>query len=435
MNRHLNINDMNTKNHTPSWYNSRKTIVNAHLMVRMVGASFLCLATAGMAHAAQQVALRLVGQWSTAPNTMDAEDVAVAGNYAYIAAGPAGLQVVDISDPVSPKRVGGCSTSATLGVANGVAASGHYAYVADGYAGLQVIDVSDPAAPRKVGGYSFSPLVPYARDVKVAGNYVYIAASNGGLKIFDVTNPASPKPAGGLLTTSAFAVAVSGNLACVASGDFGGMSVIDIGNPASPKWLGGFITPGIGQRVAIAGQYAYIADGDTSMQTLQTGLHIIDVSSPAKPKRVGYYLSRDANCVVVAGDYAFMTGGNSRLDNSWLNAMNVAKPANPQLAGTLTMAGSIQGLTVSGSYIYLANNDRGLAIVRLGTPPILQSAQNADGPYTDLANARMDTALKIIYVTPSATAQFFRLKSNADYRFEDIRVAGSELAIKYLEPK
>ena len=41
-------------------------------------------------------------------------------------------------------RVGGYDTS---GSALGVALSGNYAYVADGGAGLQVIDVSNPANP------------------------------------------------------------------------------------------------------------------------------------------------------------------------------------------------------------------------------------------------------------------------------------------------
>jgi hypothetical protein len=35
----------------------------------------------------------------------------------------------------------------------GVAVSGAYAYVADGDVGLQVIDVSNPSSPREVGFY------------------------------------------------------------------------------------------------------------------------------------------------------------------------------------------------------------------------------------------------------------------------------------------
>ncbi|MCD5384015.1 T9SS type A sorting domain-containing protein [candidate division WOR-3 bacterium] len=53
----------------------------------------------------------------------------------YIAAGVAGLEVWDISDPNLPVQLGGCDTP---GSACGVAVSGSYAYIADGYTGLQI---------------------------------------------------------------------------------------------------------------------------------------------------------------------------------------------------------------------------------------------------------------------------------------------------------
>ncbi len=59
--------------------------------------------------------------------------MAVSGNYAYVADGLAGLQVIDVSNPANPQRVGGYDTS---GYAHGVAVSGNYAYVADDYGGL-----------------------------------------------------------------------------------------------------------------------------------------------------------------------------------------------------------------------------------------------------------------------------------------------------------
>jgi hypothetical protein len=37
--------------------------------------------------------------------------------------------------------------------------SGNFAYVADGDAGLQIIDVNDPANPQRVGGYDTSGLL------------------------------------------------------------------------------------------------------------------------------------------------------------------------------------------------------------------------------------------------------------------------------------
>jgi hypothetical protein len=76
--------------------------------------------------------------------------VAVQGRYAYVGVGPR-LVVVDVGDPARPVEVG--RTGVLPGVVRDVAVSGSYAYVADGDAGLRVIDVSNPSSPREVGAY------------------------------------------------------------------------------------------------------------------------------------------------------------------------------------------------------------------------------------------------------------------------------------------
>jgi hypothetical protein len=63
-------------------------------------------------------------------------DVAVSGDYAYVANGSSGLYKIDISDPEYPS---GCWSYDTPGTAWGVALAGDYAYVADWDFGLEVI--------------------------------------------------------------------------------------------------------------------------------------------------------------------------------------------------------------------------------------------------------------------------------------------------------
>jgi hypothetical protein len=62
--------------------------------------------------------------------------VAVSGNYAYVADGSAGLQVIDVSNPTNYVNVGGYNTSGTT---YGVAVSGNYAYLADVEWGLLIL--------------------------------------------------------------------------------------------------------------------------------------------------------------------------------------------------------------------------------------------------------------------------------------------------------
>jgi hypothetical protein len=108
--------------------------------------------------------------------------VVISGNYAYLADGTNGLQVINISNPANPQRVGGYDTR---GRSLGVVLSGNYAYVADDFAGLQVIDVSNPANPRRVGGNGLFT----AFDVVVAGNHAFVAGFGDGLVILDVFRP------------------------------------------------------------------------------------------------------------------------------------------------------------------------------------------------------------------------------------------------------
>ena len=95
--------------------------------------------------------------------------MAVKGDYAYIGIGPR-LAILNIADPSLPTLAG--QTGVFPGIVNDVAVAGNYAYVADGSAGLRIIDVSLPSAPAEVGFYD-TPGAAY--DVAVAGNYAYVA--------------------------------------------------------------------------------------------------------------------------------------------------------------------------------------------------------------------------------------------------------------------
>ncbi len=76
----------------------------------------------------------------------------------------------------------------TPGVGYGVAISGGVAYVADGPAGIQVVDIHDPRAPTTLGTVA-TPGPAYA--AKASGNDLYVAGSFGVWRL-DVTVPASP---------------------------------------------------------------------------------------------------------------------------------------------------------------------------------------------------------------------------------------------------
>ena len=106
-------------------------------------------------------------------SSVDADGVALSGNYAYVATDNGGLQVIDITNPASPQIVGSRDTPDG---ARGVAVSATYAYVADWDSGLQVIDIANPANPQIVGSVD-TPSA--ANGVAVSEPYAYVA--DGGL--------------------------------------------------------------------------------------------------------------------------------------------------------------------------------------------------------------------------------------------------------------
>lgn len=103
-----------------------------------------------------------------------ANNVDVSGNFAYVAAGSAGLQVVDVSDRKSPKTVG---SEDTPGNANDVKVVGNTAFVADGPAGLQIINITNPLSPAIIGSVDTPD---DAWDVVVNGNLAYVADGSAG---------------------------------------------------------------------------------------------------------------------------------------------------------------------------------------------------------------------------------------------------------------
>ena len=127
---------------------------------------------------------------------ISAQDVAVRGNYAFVATGPDGLHVLDVTDPTKPTEI---ADYGQQGATWQVATEGSYIYAilvnpcddpsindwtfcrsSNSY----VLDVSDPTKPVEVGRYNL-PDYTYPEEefehregafhkLKVFGNYAYV---------------------------------------------------------------------------------------------------------------------------------------------------------------------------------------------------------------------------------------------------------------------
>ena len=324
-------------------------------------------------------------------------DVAVQGNYAYVAAGTA-MTVVDISTPSEPHQV---AEVPMPGVVTRVAVAGAYAYAAAGEAGLWIVNVSDPANPVVAGTWLWAPPVvsdPIAMDVAVGGGYAYVAhramswsgvvvvdvsdatnpqeaavwdapgdiwgvtvagtyayVSAGGMRILDISDPVNAHEVGSIAMSS-YQVAVAGTYAYVAGGNTG-LRVVDVSNPVTPTEVGFWDTAGWAGDVAIAGLYAYVADSND-------GLRVIYVSDPAHPVEVGYW-DTPGSCsgVALAGGYACVADGFYGV-----RMIDVSDPTQPASVGSWNPPGYAWGVAAAGGYAYVADADAGLRIVDVTDP-------------------------------------------------------------------
>jgi hypothetical protein len=119
-------------------------------------------------------------------------------------------------------------------------------------------------------------------------------------------------------------------------------------------------TPGMAHRVAVAGDYAYVADS-------RGGIQVIDIRDPTDPTRVGEYDFETGTLdiafdIAIQGDNAFIAYGSQGLV-----AIDITNKNAPSFVGNLTGMFA-QGLDVEGNLAYVASGNNGLDIIDISTP-------------------------------------------------------------------
>lgn len=257
--------------------------------------------------------------------------------------------------------------------ARSIAMAGSYAYVADGYYGIQVIDVSSPVTPVVVGTINTPG---YVYQIFIDGNYVYVADHSGGLRVLDISDPVLPVEVASLsLPEVSLGITVKGNYAYLGNGG-GGLAVVDITDPLNPTLAGIHeVSSGGVRNIKIAGDYAFVTAGDD-------GLLILDVSNPEGPYPAYNYQGQGfVRDLVVQGNYAYLS-----VSNSGLEVVDISDPTHPFLAGIAPGSGEMRGVFVDGDRVYLANDSSGLRVIDITNPtqPILKETIGFQGHAYDI---------------------------------------------------
>lgn len=133
---------------------------------------------------------------ATYTGLLDAKEIKVDGDIAYVADGKAGFVTLDVSDPTKPTEIARLTTP---GVLFDIAYDdvNHVVYLAAQNGGLLSVDVTDPAAPAILDTVDMDASVV---SVDYDEGRVYVAAWNDS-RVYDATDPTDLQIIGAVRTT------------------------------------------------------------------------------------------------------------------------------------------------------------------------------------------------------------------------------------------
>lgn len=289
----------------------------------------------------------------------EAQDVVIdtSGRIAYVAAGKAGLQVIDIRDSDNLKLFGSLVNDNGKGNAQAVAVLDNILCIADGPNGLGVIDVSDPNNPKLLGSYPTNNAV----DVSIIEQTVYLNDQKNGLYVFDISRFGVPE----LLCQYA---SIAGNLRGLSTSNSKAYIASDAGVQImdAPLWKGRIADPTTPMQIAASTNNLYIASFKKILYTYDTR----NRSNPLLLSK-SHKLQDFVRDIVITKDYLFLSEGNSGIE-----ILNIHNPAQPLSVGKI-QAGlwNARGLNLVGKNLYVADDSGGLVIYLIDIQPLIQTNQ------------------------------------------------------------
>jgi hypothetical protein len=330
----------------------------------------------------------------TYPTPTYARNVVVAAGRAFVATAESGLWVIDVSDPSNLVRIGSYDTP---DYAFGIAVSGNRVYVADDETGVQQFEITSTGTPV---WKSTVDTPAKAIGVAVSGGYVYVADGPSSLRVIRVSEPVGPLPlARNQDADDALCVASEGHLAYVLTED--AFAVIDITMPDAPLPLNGRAVTAIQGRgdIAIAGHHAFVAAG------LFRGLLVFDITGGNPSVPVSFPTGANATGVAVAGDYAFVANGSSGL-----KVFDIRDPLAAAPVDTLALSGFAMRIALAGNHAFVASSS-GIVVVDISDPSALsQVGSRSVGNGAHDISVRGDHA----FVATSAGLRVFDISDPTD---------------------
>jgi hypothetical protein len=263
-------------------------------------------------------------------------DVDVLANTAFVAGGPAGLLMLDVSLPGEPILLQRIDDSFLNG-ASRVRRSGDRLYVLS-QAYLTILDVERERAPLVVG-----TLETGATDIEVQGETVILEGYNWGAVAVDVTDPRSPGHPHKCEKEGARAAAALRDLMFIASAD-GTVAIFDYSIYNFCEEVGSVEIGGMATDMTVVGGHVYAAVPDV-------GVVLLDVSERGEVVVAGTLAAPGVSLLRLAGQT--LVGTQQYEQGVYL--IDVQDPAAPTLAAAMDFEDvSLSGASLAGGILYLA---------------------------------------------------------------------------------
>lgn len=341
----------------------------------------------------------------------------------------------------------------TSGTAYETIVDGNYAYLADGTNGLEIIDISNPASPTHTGNYNVTNLNMIG--LAKSGNYIFGAdqnengAGNIDVEIIDVSTPSAPTRAASLAIDGNIADAVdtliSGTTLYVlldvhpSSGDTDRVYAYDITSPTSPTQLDSIIISGSGN---LATEGMFVSGNRLYVGQYTAGLNIINISDNANLTSAGEYDlgATGVHDVVIKGNYAILgTTGTNTTDD--ITVLDISNEASISVAATLDLKYTVPaGLELSGNTLYVGTTTGGVMTVDVtdpSAPTILQNHYEGVSKVADMtivsgkvyAAADANGLVILDYSSTTPTQTWSYNTSSASVAARDMAISGNYLYV------
>ncbi len=344
--------------------------------------------TSGSICAQDHQNLELVKQFDSWWSDFDF-DMAVSGDYAYLAAGYYGLHILDVSDAQNPVQAGFWFPD--VGVES-VAVWDNYALVGSDNRAY-ILNIEDRFMPVEIGCYEIDEEENEGRvyDIIISENAAYLATNQQGVVILDVSNPDNPQLIHRIEIPSVCCkLLLQDDVLFVKLEEH--LRIYNVSNLENPGLICEMEHPGSW------GLGLVLSDDMLFISSWECGLQIFDVSDLEHPVRIGRYSSNKAPGmgVQVVGNVAFYAAGDHRAENNrWqgILALDVSDPRN--IVQLDSLPGLNRNLIIQNDLAYVSGSNS-LDVIDVSDPTDIQNVGSYNCRHSDVRT--IDAVGNVVYI-------------------------------------